>query len=192
MSSQRQQLRKTLRQKRKSLSLYQQKKAAQQLTQMFRQLVAFKKAKRIAFYQAIDGEINPFSLMKLAWHHHKQCYLPVLRRFPNQELGFIRVYPHSRLHRHRFGFKEPKSKRMLFAYQLDMVCLPLVGFDAYGQRLGMGGGFYDRSFARLPKKRVYKLGLAHDCQKVEKLTSEVWDIPLNAIITPSQSIKLSA
>lgn len=188
---QRQQLRKLLRQRRRSLSSYQQKHAARQLMQAFRQLVVLKNAQKIAFYQAADGEINPFLLMQLTWLYGKHCYLPVLRRFPNQELGFIRVYRHSRLHRHRFGFKEPKATRMLFSHQLDMVCLPLVGFDSSGQRLGMGGGFYDRSFARSPKKKVYKLGLAHDCQQVEQLHSQAWDIPLDAILTPSQHIKLA-
>jgi 5-formyltetrahydrofolate cyclo-ligase len=187
----RQQLRKLLRQQRKSLSTYQQKQAARQLTSTFRQLTAFRKAKKIGFYQATDGEINPNLLMQLTWFYHKQCYLPVLRRFPNHELGFIKVSHRSRLHRHRFGFKEPKTGQRLFIHQLDMVCLPLVGFDKQGQRLGMGGGFYDRSLARLPKKQVYKLGLAHDCQQVAQLINESWDIALDAIITPSQHIKLS-
>ena len=191
MSNQRQLLRKTLRQKRKSLSFYQQKKSAHQLVNQFRHLTVFKTANKIAVYQATDGEINPYYLMNLIWAYGKQCYLPVLRRFPNQELGFVRVYKTSRLHRHRFGFKEPKATRMLFSHQLDMVCLPLVGFDSSGQRLGMGGGFYDRSFARAPKKKVYKLGLAHDCQQVEQLHSQAWDIPLDAILTPSQHIKLA-
>lgn len=187
----RQQLRKLLRQQRKSLSTYQQKQASQQLVNQFRQLTAFRQSKKIGFYQATDGEINPNLLMQLTWHYHKQCYLPVLRRFPNQELGFIKVSRHSRLHRHRFGFKEPKTGQRLFVHQLDMVCLPLVGFDKKGQRLGMGGGFYDRSLARLPKNKVYKLGLAHDCQQVEQLISEPWDIALDAIVTPSQHIKLN-
>jgi 5-formyltetrahydrofolate cyclo-ligase len=191
MSNQRQLLRKTLRQKRKNLSFYQQKKSAHQLANQFRHLTIFKTANKIAVYQATDGEINPYCLMNLIWAYGKQCYLPVLRRFPNQELGFVRVYKTSRLHRHRYGFKEPKAKHRLFIYQLDLVCLPLVGFDATGKRLGMGGGFYDRSLARSPKKHVYKLGLAHDCQQIEQLQSQSWDIPLDAIITPSQLIRVT-
>ena len=189
--SERQQLRKVLRQKRKSLSLYQQKKAAHQLANQFRQLSQFKTCQKIAFYQATDGEINPYFLMLLTWRYGKQCYLPVLRRFPNQELGFIKIFRNSRLHRHRYGFKEPKMGRMLFSYQLDLICLPLVGFDASGKRLGMGGGFYDRSLARSPKKLVAKLGLAHDCQQVETLAYESWDIPVDAILTASRLIKLN-
>lgn len=185
ISLQRKQLRQQLRSQRRQLSPYQQKLASKKIALRLIRLPQFKQAKYIAFYQAADGEINPHLLIKLALKHHKQCYLPVLQRFPNQELGFVRIYANSRLHKHRFGFKEPKQKPRLFIYQLDMVCMPLVGFDKNCQRLGMGGGFYDRSLAKKKYHQVVKLGLAHDCQQVSQIPTASWDIALDAVLTPT-------
>ncbi|MDO8415350.1 MAG: 5-formyltetrahydrofolate cyclo-ligase [Agitococcus sp.] len=178
-------LRKTLRQVRRSLSTYQQQLAAKRLVYRLAKTTAFKNAKKIGLYQASDGEINPKYLLKLAHAQGKSCYLPVLRRFPKFELGFIKVSPSSRLHRHRFGMKEPKYGRKLFIYQLDMVCMPLVGFDSQCHRLGMGGGFYDRSLARHKNPKLIKLGLAHDCQQVDVLVNQHWDVSLDGVITPT-------
>ena len=81
--------------------------------------------------------------------------------------------------------KEPKNGRKLFIYQLDMVCMPLVGFDRQCHRLGMGGGFYDRSLANNKNPKLTKLGLAHDCQQVDVLANQPWDIPLDGVLTPT-------
>ena len=178
-------LRKTLRQLRRSLNTYQQQLAAKHLVYRLAKTTPFKNAKKIGFYQASDGEINPKYLLKLAHAQGKSCYLPVLRRFPKFELGFIKVSPYCRLHRHRFGMKEPKNGRKLFIYQLDMVCMPLVGFDRQCHRLGMGGGFYDRSLANNKNPKLIKLGLAHDCQQVDVLVNQPWDIPLDGVLTPT-------
>ena len=125
----------------------------------------------------------------MAYADGKSCYLPVLRRFPKAQLGFVKVAPDSRLHRHRFGMKEPKFGRRLFIYQLDVVCMPLVGFDDKGNRLGMGGGFYDRSLAHHKNPRLIKLGLAHDCQQVDVLPTNTWDIALTGVLTPTQYLQ---
>lgn len=186
LSTLRKKLRQQLRQKRRHLTPHQQKIAAKKTAQRLVKLPNFKTAQRIAFYQATDGELNPKALIKLALKHHKKCYLPVLRRFPNNELGFVRIYANSRLHKHRFGFKEPKYRPRLFIHQMDMVCLPLVGFDNRCQRLGMGGGFYDRSLARKKWGQVFTVGLAHECQQVTQIPIAAWDIALNAVLTPTR------
>lgn len=178
-------LRKTLRQLRRLLSPYQQQQASKRIAYQLAKTTAFKNAKKIGFYQASDGEINPQYLLKLAYAQGKSCYLPVLRRFPKFELGFIKVSPYCRLHRHRFGMKEPKNGRKLFIYQLDLVCMPLVGFDRQCHRLGMGGGFYDRSLANNKNPKLMKLGLAHNCQQVDILVNQRWDVPLDGVLTPT-------
>jgi 5-formyltetrahydrofolate cyclo-ligase len=182
----RKQLRQQLRQQRRQLTPHQQKIAANKTAQRLLKLPYFNIAQKIAFYQATDGELNPLPLIKLALKHHKECYLPVLRRFPKHELAFVRIYANSRLHKHRFGFKEPKYRPRLFIHQMDMVCLPLVGFDSDCQRLGMGGGFYDRSLARKKWSRLFTLGLGHDCQQVVQIPVAAWDMRLSAVLTPTQ------
>jgi len=74
--------------------------------------------------------------------------------------------------------------------------MPLVGFDPAGNRLGMGKGFYDRCFAfrgRNPgsspaRRRPILAGLAHDCQQVERIPAEEWDVRLDVIFTPGSMI----
>ena len=99
---------------------------------------------------------------------------------------FRRYRPGEKLVANRFGIPEPPHRRgnTLSAKQLDVIFLPLVGFDAAGNRLGMGGGFYDRTLSQLPaRNRPLLAGLAHDVQRVDKLPVQRWDIPLDAVVT---------
>ncbi len=179
------QLRSLLRSRRLALTCYQQQQSAKQLARFVCRSHEYKTSQNIGFYQACYGEINPRYLLQMAHAQGKSCYLPVLRRFPKFELGFVKVSPHSRLYKHRFGMKEPKYGRRLFIHQLDMVCMPLVGFDRHCNRMGLGGGFYDRSLASHKNPHLITLGLAHDCQQVDILQTMPWDIPLNAVLTPT-------
>ncbi len=102
---------------------------------------------------------------------------------------FQRLMPNESLRPNRFGIAEPvyRPSRQRKVWTLDLVLMPLVGFDESGGRLGMGGGFYDRSLAyRSRRKNGHKptlLGLAHECQKVDKLPLERWDVSLHATVT---------
>ena len=81
-----------------------------------------------------------------------------------------------------------------------MVLLPLVGFDANGARLGMGGGFYDATFAfkqkpavqTKPTAKPWLFGVAHACQQVDALTTEAWDIPLQGVVTDTDVLLIPA
>ncbi len=75
---------------------------------------------------------------------------------------------------------------MLPLSKLDVLITPLVAFDEQGQRLGMGGGFYDRTLQNWRDIGLQPVGYAHDCQGVERLPVEEWDIPLPAVITPTK------
>jgi 5-formyltetrahydrofolate cyclo-ligase len=89
----------------------------------------------------------------------------------------------------RFRIPEPRHNRrqQRKVWALDLVLLPLVGFDRHGGRIGMGGGFYDRSLAyRGVRKKWHNptlLGLAHECQQVDRLALASWDVPLKATVT---------
>lgn len=98
----------------------------------------------------------------------------------------------TRLTKNCFGVREPcyRKKQLKTARQLDMVLAPLVGFDDYGNRMGMGGGFYDRALQHLKgsnlsrkSKRPLFIGIAHEIQNVTRLDSQIWDIPLHGIVT---------
>lgn len=173
-----------MRQRRRQLSVQQQRQAACDLDQRLGRELCFIRAKRIAFYLANDGEINPAHLLQRALKQKKHCFLPVLA---GKRLRFVRYRAGDRLHRNRFGIPEPTAGSAIASHALDLVLTPLVAFDAKGGRLGMGGGFYDRSFAWLgqsrPKAATRLIGLAHHCQEHSSLVTDSWDIPLHAIAT---------
>jgi 5-formyltetrahydrofolate cyclo-ligase len=113
----------------------------------------------------------------------------VLRAHPRQKLWFIEHREGERLTRNRFGIPEPalRHRRIALPWALDLILVPLVGFDVQCRRLGMGGGFYDRTLAYLRQRRYWRrprlVGLAHECQRVERLDSRPWDVPLDMVVT---------
>lgn len=151
----------------------------------------FRTSKRIAVYLPTDGEVETAALIELAWHMGKQVYLPVLVPYRGNRLWFARYEPGTRLVNNRFGIAEPAHvhRQRIAPHALDLVLAPLVGFDLNGHRLGMGGGFYDRSFAYLQHRKYWRrphlIGLAYDFQQLARLPSQPWDVPLAAVATDS-------
>jgi 5-formyltetrahydrofolate cyclo-ligase len=197
ISSRRKTLRKELRSARRALTPAQQHRASRQLFQRLAQHPLFIRSHHIAFYLANDGEIDPGLLFNYAQRLGKICYLPVLSEWPTTRMAFQRIRPGQRWSRNRFGITEPKTDRKAQTrpWRLNLVLMPLVGFDEHGNRLGMGGGFYDRMFAYRRMRSSWGgpqlLGLAHSCQKVEVLPVKSWDIPLNGIVTDAECILFS-
>lgn len=174
------QLRSALRQRRNSLSPSQQLTAAQSLTQTVRGLPAWTAAERIAVYLAADGEIGTQSVEELARAENKAVYLPVIGE--DSRLSFARWEADAPLLPNRFKIPEPPvgAARCSVA-ELDIVFLPLVAWDLQGGRLGMGGGFFDRTLSGVDGPLL--VGLAHDCQRVEAVPRDAWDIDLDFIAT---------
>jgi 5-formyltetrahydrofolate cyclo-ligase len=185
----RNQLRKKLREARKALLPAQRRAAAQGLYRQLSQHPLFRRARSIALYLPNDGEIDPRPLLRSAQRRGKHTYLPVLSPWPRTKMVFQRIRPGERLRPNRFGIAEPLSRlrRQRRIWTLDLVLLPLVGFDEQGGRLGMGGGFYDRSLAYRTRRTTWRkptlLGLAHECQKVSRLEQASWDVPLQGTVT---------
>lgn len=178
-------LRQQLRLKRRQLNSWQQRKAAYGLAKQLKQR-RFKKLKKIAIYLANDGEISPALLSK---NQRLSLYLPVIN---GQSLVFVHYKKGQSFKLNRFGIKEPaRIKQRYSAQQLHAIALPLVGFDARGGRLGMGGGFYDRALAKLKSQNKYTsaqqqtqlIGLAHSLQQLPQCPLEPWDIPLDFVVT---------
>ena len=186
------QLRRMLRKARRELTPSEQRKAAQGLYRQLAQHPLFRRAKHISLYLPTDGEIDPRLLLRAAQRRGKATYLPVLSAWPRTKMVFQRVRPGDKLLPNRFRILEPRvnANRQRPVWALDLVLLPLVGFDDVGGRLGMGGGFYDRSLAYLARRQSWRkptlLGLAHECQKVERLAQASWDVPLAGTVTDKQ------
>ncbi|MCD5992057.1 5-formyltetrahydrofolate cyclo-ligase [Pseudomonas sp. CDFA 602] len=186
------QLRRQLRQARRSLSPVQQRKAARGLYQQLAQHPLFRRAKHVSLYLPMDGEIDPRLLLREAQRRGKATYLPVLNAWPRTRMVFQRVRPGERFIPNRFRIPEPRINRakQRRIWALDLILMPLVGFDDEGGRLGMGGGFYDRSLAYRARRNTWHtpvlLGLAHECQKVDRLAQASWDVPLDATVSDTR------
>lgn len=184
----RSQLRQELRQRRRELSPRQQRQASAALSRHLKASPDVRKARHIALYWPNDGEIDPRPFRPFAEAQGKQCYLPVLHPVHHNRLWFLQFNADTRLVGNRFGIPEPEIRGGISrpAWALDLILMPLVGFTERGDRLGMGGGFYDRTFEFLHHSRCHKpalIGLAHECQRVEAMPTASWDIPMDAIIT---------
>ena len=155
----------------------------------------FINSSRVACYLANDGEIDPEYIIQTAWRLRKQVYLPVLSPFQSK-LYFAPYQAGMAMQLNRFDIWEPTCRPVnwVTAWQLDLMLLPLVAFDESGNRLGMGGGFYDRSLAyrqsRTHSLRPKLIGLAHELQREQQLAANSWDIPLDMIATEERIIKV--
>ena len=184
--------RKTIRQQkralRKALSPRQQRLAALNLCNNLSRTPAFQNAKRVSVYLASDGEIDLTPIIHLCWKRNKDLYLPVLHPIKHNTLWFSRFSPRTRLHRNKYKILEPSIKRTHSkAWALDLVLVPLVAFDDQGERMGMGGGYYDRTFAFIQKKTGLKgpklIGVAHHIQRADPLPTQSWDVPMQGVVT---------
>jgi 5-formyltetrahydrofolate cyclo-ligase len=179
-----------MRAKRRALSATQQQRHSQGFLYLLRQQRCAQNAQRIAAYLAADGELDIRALFSSLRRQHKQLYLPVLRPHPQMKLWFAE--DRGKMSINRFGILEPVLTRnnVRPPWALDIILVPLVAFDTQCNRIGMGGGFYDRTLAYLRHRKHWRrprlIGVAHECQKAEQLPTQDWDVPLDMVISESQ------
>ncbi len=179
-ASNKSELRRLLRTRRRALTGLCRVRAERRIAATLARLIARISARRIAAYLPFDGEVD---LSALIHRQAQRFWLPVIR--PRGDLQFR---PASALigrrgRRNRFGIIEPNRAAIKTARQMNLILLPLVGFDRLGHRLGMGAGFYDRTLKNLRRPRPALVGIAFACQRVADLPHDPWDIPLDAILT---------
>ena len=154
------------------------------------QLEAFQKSKRVGAFQAFDSEADPVGLMTLAIEQGKQVYVPVVVG-KAKPLRFAAWHPEVEMKPNRFGIDEPVGEpaNWIDAQELDFVITPLVAFDQSCNRIGVGGGFYDRTFEFLNEpenqKSVMLVGFAFELQKLDSIEPQPWDVRLDAVVTQS-------
>ena len=184
-------LRKKIRQRRQNLSEAERKRYAKQFASHVIRMSWYKCAKKIAFYLANDGEMDLKPLMDHALMVGKQCFLPVIHEPFANRLLFAPYQKNRRMSANRFGILEPRylHRKVQNPKSFDIALVPLVAFDAAGHRLGMGGGFYDRTFAYLRDRtswlRPKLMGVAYDFQQIDQLDQADWDVPMCGVITES-------
>nr|WP_236263617.1 5-formyltetrahydrofolate cyclo-ligase [Pantoea sp. S62] len=185
---QRQEIRQQVRHLRRAMTDEQQAQAAEQLAELALNYAPVTTARNIALFLSVDGELNTRPLIARLWHLKKAVYLPVLHPFSPGNLLFLRYSPDTTLIPNKLRIPEPPLdiRQLSTLDQLDLMLVPLVAFDQHGQRLGMGGGFYDRTLQNWRQHGFLPVGLAHDCQQVDSLPVAEWDVPLPAVMTPSK------
>lgn len=186
----RQEQRQQLRQARRAFPPHEHARRSDDAVQQLVNHRLFRAAQHIACYLPNDGEIDLGGVMVRAWAMGKTVYLPVLSSIHRNHLHFLPYALGDTLVANRFGIPEPviRSRRVADIKRLDLVLTPLVGFDAEGNRLGMGGGFYDRSFGFLRRRQYWRkprlIGAAFDVQRCSAgLPNQGWDVPLDGVVT---------
>jgi 5-formyltetrahydrofolate cyclo-ligase len=185
-------LRARLRALRRALPPLARLQAAERLAANLHPLEALRSAADVAGYWAVDGELSLHAL--LAGPLAERYCLPLVQ--PDRTLRFARWRAGAPLSTNRYGIPEPSGTPTLAPAQLDLVLLPLIGFDRRGNRLGSGAGFYDRSFAFLhgtPRPaRPLLVGIAYSEQEVAALPAHDWDVPLDFVATERELIDCGA
>ena len=173
------------RSQRAALSRETQAASAVSLWKHLSALPDYQAASKVAAYIAIRGEIDLSGLMEADAGAGKQFYLPVIH---DDSMCFAPWSPGQTLQKKQFGLLEPVAElsAMIDVKDLDVVLTPLVVFDDCGNRIGQGGGFYDRAFAHKrehPEAKPVMIGVAHDSQREDALLPQHWDVPLDIIAT---------
>ncbi len=151
-------------------------------------LPMFRAGKRIALYLPFDRETDTAAVIGAARRRGLQVFVPVV---VDRRHSRIRFYPlRGKTRRGAFGIAVPMARALPVSPRwLDLIVIPLVGVDAAGRRLGMGGGFYDRALEFRRRRRHWPgphlVGLAFDCQRTETGFAEPWDVNLDSLATES-------
>ncbi|WP_210330504.1 5-formyltetrahydrofolate cyclo-ligase [Aliikangiella sp. G2MR2-5] len=186
-------IRNQIREVRRSINKKYSLNAGLNVTRQLIELESYRLAKNIACFLSFDGEINTTPLIKQIQQDKRYCLLPKLRPSKPNRLWFFPFEAGEQLLPNRLGIPEVQ-KSVNFAIapsKIDLLLMPLVSFDEHGNRLGMGGGYYDATLAHLVDEKNKSLrptciGLAFEQQKVEKIPVEKWDYPLDGVLTEKQ------
>ncbi len=150
-------------------------------------LLGRRRADRIGLYLPANDEVNTWPLIERATRHKKRIFVPMLGK--KSRMRFVELVASTRFERNRYGLLQPAGGETIDPREFDFVFAPLVAFDSNGNRVGMGGGYYDRAFSFLRNRarcRKPKLaGLAFACQEVERIDAKPWDIALFQVVTES-------
>ena len=145
----------------------------------------FLRSDKIACYVSTWDEVDTSAIIERAWRAKKRIFLPVIAA--HDQMFFRETLPGTGLSKNEFGLWEPVDGKAIDARELDVVVTPLVVFDDQNNRIGMGSGYFDRTFAFLAGRnhwlRPKLIGVAFECQKAQKITGNPWDIRVFSVFT---------
>jgi len=145
----------------------------------------FHRATTIGCYFAQEDEVSTWSVIASALRRKKRVFVPVINN--SRRMQFVEFDDRSRLRRNRYGLQEPIDGQPIRAMNIDLVVTPVVAFDDRGNRIGMGGGYYDRAFGftrhRSVSFRPRLIGVAFACQQTQRIIANPWDVTLQEVLT---------
>ncbi len=181
-----QELRKRIHEQRSELDPNWIRGASQSIVDKLEELDEFKSAECVALYKAIAGEINVDRLFSSCWSLHKRCCIPVYNS--NAKIyEFAEIDINTSFRTGNYGIQEPEAPTLVPVEEIDLMIVPGVAFDPSGNRLGRGGGYYDRLLSRFAGNSV---AVAFDFQVFPRIPCDSHDIPVNAVVTEAKTIKV--
>jgi len=174
---------------RNRLTVAERDRASEKIADSVLKSTWFQRNQFIACYLGTAHEVDTWSIIARAWRMKKRIFAPVVEK--NFHMRFRELTAESSLERDHNGILQPVSGEFITPRKLDIVLTPLVAFDAQKNRIGMGGGYFDRTFSFLKDREHHfhpkLIGLAFACQEVEKIAPNPWDIRLFSIITETST-----
>lgn len=178
-------IRASAKRRRSQLTSKQRQEASKKIAEKLFATALFRNSNNIACYVSLKTEVGTRPIIERAWQLKKRVFAPIAEK--NFILRFHRFDHESELVTSNIGLREPKQGRPARGGELELVIVPLVAFDSQRNRIGMGGGYYDRAFSFLASNtentNPVLIGLGFDCQQVEKIRPNPWDIRLSRIFT---------
>lgn len=170
---------------RTNLGEHQRYIASEKIAQKITQSSWFQRAAFVACYLSTPDEVDTWSIIERAWRMKKRVFAPVLEK--NDVLQFCELTADTDVLVNQYGIAEPLDGETVAPRMLDIVITPVVAYDNAGHRVGMGGGYFDRTFSFLRGRKHFfhpkLIGVAFACQEVEEITPNPWDIPLFATVS---------
>ncbi|WP_423823406.1 5-formyltetrahydrofolate cyclo-ligase [Salinisphaera sp. SPP-AMP-43] len=174
--------RKTALAARRRLTAVQRQRASIAACRYLGRLPEMRRARHIGLYWPLPSEIDPSVVQHMLGRRDRRFYYP---RVSHDQLRFVPVARNGRWTRSNLGVQEPAGWSHP-VNALDVLIMPLAGFDAGAHRIGLGGGFYDRTLAPV-RDRGYRsptrIGLAFECQRLPAIETRPWDIELASVVT---------
>lgn len=161
---------------------------------IFLQLInsqVFKESKNIMIYLSFNNEVDTYKLMKYCLNSGKRVIVPYCIKEERKIIPSEVKNPDTELKLNSIGYKEPdiESLREVKVEDIDLVIVPGVVFDESGNRIGFGGGYYDRFLKRL-KSTTMTIAICYDYQIIDRVPVDEFDIPVKSIITNKRVINV--
>lgn len=176
-------LRQEILAKRRQLSAKESAQAGLSILKTIMQMNVFKRTVNVASYISLSGELCTQDMNEYFMTRHHLC-LPYMVTGQKGKMDFYSFKKGDELVENRFHILEPKNQpeNLVLEDKIDVIVVPLVAFDNKGNRMGMGGGYYDRMLKKV-RKDCLVIGVAYEFQQVDELLVEEWDMPMDIVIT---------